>query len=413
LFYIHATINRLVNREGNLSTMVGFQEDITEQKKMEEERIKADKIESLGILAGGIAHDFNNILTSILGNISLAKLVSDKDDKSHDLLNDAEKASLRAKDLTNQLLTFSKGGAPVKKTASIQQIIEDTARFSLRGSNVKCCNFIPKNLWFVKVDVGQISQVISNLVINAYQAMPAGGVINIKAENIIVGPESLLPLNQGKYVKISIRDQGTGITRKYLSKIFDPYFTTKQKSSGLGLATAYSILKKHAGHIAVESELEVGTTFHVYLPASADKFRGNEPVKEEIPVRKSKVLIMDDDEAVRVTATRIIKKIGHEVAVSADGAEAMELYINARESNRPYDIVILDLTVPGGMGGREAVKQLLKIDPQVKAIVSSGYSTDPVLSNFAEYGFSGIITKPYNVEEMRELLNKVTGDSGD
>jgi PAS domain S-box-containing protein len=401
------TNKAIYDKDGRVTEILCVGNDITERKRMEAELLKAQKLESIGILAGGIAHDFNNLLMAILGNITLAKMYSTPEDKVFANLIEAEKASLRAKDLTQQLLTFSKGGAPIKKTASIAELLKDSATFALRGSNVRCEFCLPDDLWPAEVDEGQISQVINNLIINADQAMPEGGVIKVRAENMTVKPEHNLPLKEGKYIKITIEDQGTGISKEHLPKIFDPYFTTKQKGSGLGLATAYSIIKRHDGYISVESELGVGTTFHIYLPASEKELLKKKDEKERLFVGKGKILVMDDEEAVREVVGNMLKFLGYKVEFARDGTEAIELYKKAKESEKPFDAVILDLTVPGGMGGREAIQKLLEIDPKVKAIVSSGYSNDPIMSDFKKYGFRGVVAKPYKVKELSEELHKV------
>ncbi|MEA2062745.1 MAG: ATP-binding protein, partial [Gemmatimonadota bacterium] len=388
--------------------------DITEKSRLERELRKSAKLESIGILAGGIAHDFNNILTAIMGNITLGKMLADKDEKVVGILTEAEKASLRAKDLTRQLLTFAKGGEPLKKTASIAEIIKDAASFSLGGSNVKGKFSIPAGLWPVEIDEGQISQVVSNLVINANQAMPEGGTINIELENITISPDDALPLKEGKHLRITFEDQGIGIAEEHLSKIFDPYFTTKQKGSGLGLATSYSIINRHQGHITVESKVGVGTTFRIYLPASPEKILETETVNKdkELDLIKGKILVMDDEEPVRKIATMILEHLGHEVEFTCDGAETIRRYKKVKKSGRPFDAVIMDLTIPGGMGGKEAVTKLLKIDPEAKTIVSSGYSTDPIMSNYRKYGFSGVVSKPYNIEELRTVLQNIITQKG-
>ncbi|MCJ7773707.1 MAG: ATP-binding protein, partial [Desulfobacterales bacterium] len=378
---------------------------ITDRKKMEEELLRSDKLESVGVLAGGIAHDFNNILTVIMGNISFAKDQVKSEDEIFELLTEAEAASTRAQTLTKQLLTFAKGGAPVKKIAQLKDVIKESALFVLRGSKSSYEFSITEDLWSVNVDVGQISQVINNMVINANQAMPEGGIIQVAAENFIIEDSHGLPVKPGRYIKISITDQGVGIAEKHLSNIFDPYFTTKQKGSGLGLATTYSIIKKHNGHIIVESQLGVGTTFHIYLPAS------DKPVseKEEITIIKGygKILVMDDEAPLRKMVGRMLKNLGYESEVAKDGDEAIRMYKAAQESEKPYDAVILDLTIPGGMGGKEAVKRLLEIDPEIKAIVSSGYSDDPVLANFQEYGFKGMMPKPFESQSLGKVLHEV------
>jgi len=401
----------MLDDKGNLVGYRGVDRDITERRKMEEEVLKAQKLESLGFLAGGIAHDFNNILTAILGNISLVKMYVKPEEEVFEILTEAEKASLRAKDLTQQLLIFSRGGEPIKKTTSIGRMIKDSTSLALTGSNVRCKFSIAEGLWLVNIDEGQISQVISNLIINANQAMPEGGTIEVKAENIIVGKEQILPLQDGKYIKISIKDQGIGIPKEHLPKIFDPYFTTKQKGSGLGLASTYSIIKKHDGYITVESGVGVGTTFHIYLPASEEKITISERETEELTKGEGKILLMDDEDIVLKVGGRLLKHLGYEVEFARDGTEAIALYKKAKESGQPFYAVILDLIVPGSMGGKEAIKKLIKVDSEVKAIVSSGYSNDPVMADYRKYGFSEVITKPYKIEELGQVLYRVIKES--
>jgi PAS domain S-box-containing protein len=389
--------------------------DITERKKMEEELIKAEKIESIGVLAGGIAHDFNNLLTSIMGNISLAKMYSNREDKVYKRLNETEKACIQAKKLTQQLLTFSRGGTPVKKLCSIEQIIRDSVTFTLRGSNIKSEFSIEDNLWDAEVDEGQITQVITNLVINAEQAMPEGGIIRIRAENVDLGESvspngNTMPLPTGRCVKIAIEDEGTGIPEEYLTKIFDPYFTTKQKGSGLGLSTAYSIIKNHNGYIDVESHLREGTKFYIYIPASDKEVLEEGDLKEKHTVGKGRVLIMDDEEMIREITGRMLNLIGYEVECASGGVEAIELYTRAKEENRSFDAVIMDLTIPGGMGGKEAIERLMSIDPGIRAIVSSGYSDDKVMSEYKKYGFRGVLSKPYNTEGLSKALHNVINE---
>jgi CheY-like chemotaxis protein len=314
---------------------------------------------------------------------------------------------MRARDLTQQLLTFSKGGAPIKKTASIDELLKDTTVFTLSGSNVKCKFSIPEDLWSVEIDEGQISQVINNLIINADQAMPEGGTISISAENVIIGAEDVLPLKEGRYLKIKIQDQGIGIPEEYLQKIFDPYFTTKQKGSGLGLTIAYSIIKNHKGYIAVKSKLGVGSKFSIYLPALEKQI----PKKKEAEIRpitgKGKIMVMDDEEIIRTSLGEILTFLGYEPEFARNGEEALATYKKAIDSGQSFDAVILDLTIRGGMGGKETIKKLIEIDPKVKAIVSSGYSTDPVMADFKNYGFRGVVAKPYDIKELSKELDDV------
>ena len=393
---------------------LNFMEDVTEKRKMEDDLLRIQKLESVGILAGGIAHDFNNILTGILGNVSLAKMFVAPENKAFGRLADAEKSCLQATRLTQQLLTFSKGSTPILKLTPIIELLEESANLALRGSNTKCEFSIPTDLWAAEIDVGQISQVISNLIINAEQAMLEGGVLNVKAENVMLEEENPFLLKSGKYIKITIEDHGVGIPEENLKRIFDPYFTTKKKGSGLGLTIVYSIVKKHNGQIIVESQIGVGTKFQIYLPASSEKVQPRrEELENKIVFGKGKILIMDDEETIRHLAYETLSNVGYEVAVAVDGSEATELYKSAKESGHPFDAVVMDLTVPGGMGGKEAIKRIMEVDPDVKAIVSSGYSADPVMSDFQSYGFKDFIAKPYKISALSTVVHRViTGITG-
>jgi len=384
--------------------------DVTVKKKMEEELLKIEKLESLGIFAGGIAHDFNNIMTAILGNISLALLHLKPGDHIYEELLSAEKASIRAKDLTQQLLTFSKGGDPVRQIVSIGNVLKESTNFSLRGSNIKSNLIIPDDLWPVEVDEGQIGQVVNNLVINAMQAMPEGGTVNVSTENAVIGRESALPLQEGKYVKITIGDNGIGISKKHLQNIFDPFFTTKQRGSGLGLAVTFSIVSKHDGYITVESEPGAGTNFHIYLPATEKQVAESISVDDRHVFGNGRVLVMDDEEMVRDVTGAMLKHLGYEVEFSVDGTEAVASYKKAQESGQPFDVVIMDLTIPGGMGGKEAMEILSKIDPKIKAIVSSGYSNNTVLAHYRQYGFCGYLEKPFTISSLGRMLASMKED---
>ncbi|MFC1838926.1 PAS domain S-box protein [Thermodesulfobacteriota bacterium] len=401
-----------IYHNGELSYSVSTWIDITEQKKAETERKKletqlqqAQKLESIGVFAGGIAHDFNNILASILGNVSMAKDQASPKSEIFELLSEAQVASKRAQSLTKQLLTFSKGGTPVKEIAVIKDIIKESSLFVTRGSKSKCEFSIAEDLWPAEVDTGQINQVINNIVINANQAMPDGGIIEIKAENEIIDEANVWKLKPGKYINISIKDEGTGIAERHISKIFDPYFSTKQAGSGLGLSTTYSIIRQHDGHVTAESQLGVATTFQIYLPASEKAA----PEKEDVKLIKGKgrILVMDDEASLRKMVGRMLEKLGYEAEFAEDGAEAIEMYKRTKESEHLYDAVILDLTVPGRMGGKEVINKLLEIDPEVKAIVSSGYSDDPVLANYEDHGFKGIMPKPYESSSLSRALHEV------
>jgi PAS domain S-box-containing protein len=382
--------------------------DITDRKNSELEQAKMGKLESLGVLAGGIAHDFNNILTMILGNVSLAKMYMTKDlDKSREKLLGAEQAITRAKDLTQRFLTFSKGGAPVKRVVAIGDFLEEVCQFALTGTSAICEFDFAPDLLPVEIDEGQMTQAIGHIIINGSQAMPEGGKIFIKAQNVTVDvPTDNIPA--GTYVRISIVDQGEGISEECLSKIFDPYFTTKQKGSGLGLAVCYSIVKNHKGYVKVESTLSVGTTFQIYLRAFES------PVYSETDdsggtfsaTGEGRVLVMDDEEYIRDILGDILSMQGYTVDFAKNGVEAIELY-----RDNSYDVVILDLTVPGGMGGKETMRALLDMDPNVKVIVSSGYSSDPIMSNYKQYGFRDVIGKPYRIEELGEMIERVIAEN--
>ncbi len=386
--------------------------DITDMKKMQNESMKSEKLKSVGVLAGGIAHDFNNILAAILGNISLAKLQIDQDinSKALKLLEGAEKASLRARNLTQQLLTFSKGGEPVKKVELISEIIKDSADFILSGSKVHCEYDIEENLWPVNIDTGQMSQVVQNIIINAMHAMPGGGRIDISCANFSNTGRPVASLSDGNYVRISIKDQGTGISKGLMDKIFDPYFTTKREGSGLGLALTHSIITKHQGHIEVQTG-SWGTNFIIYLPGMPGYgiVEKSDTVKRIAGSTKANVLFMDDEVMVRDIARDLLVHLGFEVSTATNGEEAVELYRQMQNSGTPFDVVIMDLTIPGGMGGKEAMQKLREIDPQVKGIVASGYSNDPVMAEYEKYGFAGMAHKPFEIDELMETICTVVG----
>ncbi len=392
--------------------VVGFRGsfvDLTESKRLQKEIIRTQRLESTGILAGGIAHDFNNILLGLFGNIALAKGELSSKDNAFKLIEEAEKSMARAKDLTTQLSTFAQGGDPIKRAITIDQIIRETANFNLAGSNIKMIMEKPESLWQINADKGQISQVISNLVINARQAMPDGGSIKIKIENAALSENDFTSLQLDQYVKISISDEGTGISEEYLEKIFDPYFTTKQDGSGLGLSVVHSIIMKHNGYIYVNSQLGKGTTFVFYLPAAEKTVMDNEdslmPLNNSIGDQSIRILLMDDDPLVREVSKKMLEKLGHTADVSIDGLQTLKKYKKAFEKNNPYALVIMDLTIPGGMGGKEAVKELLLFDPKAKVVVASGYSNDPVLANYKDHGFKARVTKPYTVENITHVID--------
>lgn len=405
--YLAIKATPLKDNQGRITGAIASIRDKTRQHEMEEESFKTQKIESIGILAGGIAHDFNNFLAGILANVQLVKMKLNKGLAVEKSLNSIEEMVSKAADLTRQLLTFSKGGAPIKKTMKLKNLLHDNAEFALRGSKSRCIFSIPDNLWPVAVDAGQISQVISNLIINADQAMINGGLLRLKAENIVLDEMHHLPLPPGKYIKLTIKDQGEGIAKENLKKIFDPYFTTKNKGNGLGLTTSYAIIHNHNGYINVESQVGQGTSFYIYLPAVTETADCGSIVEPTCYHGNGRVLIMDDEDIIRDAAAEMLSEMGYHVSHAKDGNEAIRIYLEARKAGTPFDVVIMDLTVPGGLGGKETVAELLKYDPDIKAIVSSGYSNGPVMSNYREYGFSGVVAKPYKIEELSMVLRQV------
>ncbi|TFG16626.1 MAG: response regulator, partial [Promethearchaeota archaeon] len=407
--YVDSDVNQIRLLIDAVNTIIQKKQDEEQREFYRKEIEKTEKINSLGILAGGIAHDFNNILTAVLGNISLAEL-TENTNESRNRLNEAKKAIIRSKELTQQLLTFAKGGTPIKKLSSFDILLRETADFAIRGSNVKIAYDVSDDLWPGEIDEGQISQVINNLVLNAMQAMPNGGTLCIQANNKVIHTESKLPLVPGNYVVITVQDEGIGIPEKYLDQIFDPYFTTKKEAggSGLGLATSYAIISKHAGHITVKSKVGIGSTFSVFIPATPDKQpEESKNMLEDLSYGTGKILLMDDEDIIRKVAKRMLEKLGYTVTTTINGEETIEIYKDALTKRDPYELVVLDLTIPGGMGGKETVKELKKIQPNLKAIVSSGYSADPIMSEFKKYGFTGIIAKPWKFEEFSRLIHSV------
>jgi PAS domain S-box-containing protein len=380
--------------------------DITERHRLEEERQKAEKLESLGVVAGGIAHDFNNLFTAILGNISLV-LSSNPDEVAAERLSIARKSTQRAQELAGQLLTFARGGAPVKQTTSLADLLRHTIACALTGPRVVCDFNISADLWPVEADTMQISQVISNLAANAEQAMSAGGRVEVIAGNLDLPYASpSLGLSPGRWVFFSIRDEGVGIPEQYLTKIFDPYFTTKAKGTGLGLATAYSIVKNHSGNIQVDSTPGAGSTFTIYLPASDKPLQSALP-EAPVPKGSGRVLVLDDEEVICMLVTCALEPLGYQVTETNDPLSAIARYEESMREGRKFDLVISDLTMPGTMGGQEAIKHLRKLDPEVRAIVSSGYASDPVMSRFEEFGFCGMIAKPYEIDALGRKVAEV------
>ncbi|MBN1355835.1 PAS domain S-box protein [bacterium] len=385
---------------------IGIMRDVTHRRKLEEEILKASKLESLGALAGGIAHDFNNILTGLTGSIYMAKHFSRPGDKVHNMLLEAERAVLRAKDLSQQLLSFSKGGSPIKDVISLVPLIRNSMMYSLRGTAIRSKINLPEDLWFVEADPSQMGQVIDNLVTNAVQAMPSGGNIHITGTNCEFAQGDHPALKPGRYVELNIRDEGVGILKDNLTRVFDPFFSTKPGSTGLGLTIAYSIIRKHNGSIQLESTPGQGTLFSVYLQAAADQTHPvwKKEVCRELVRGSGRILVMDDEEIVRNVLKEYLEQMGYSVDLALEGSEAVSKYREAYERNIPFDAVVMDLTVRNGMGGTEAMERLLEIDPAVKAIVSSGYSQDPVMADYRSYGFLGVVRKPFDIEDLSRTI---------
>jgi PAS domain S-box-containing protein len=406
---IRMSINSVRMEFDGLPCLVGFFTDITQKQLLEEERLKAQKLESLGTLAGGIAHDFNNLLQGIFGYISMAKLTIDQREKSLAMLEQAEKALHQSVNLTSQLLTFSKGGKPVKKVVDLRQVIENSVKFALSGSRVSYDLSFRDDRCMVEADEGQIGQVVQNIVMNAEQSMPLGGRIEIAVRNVPHARAAGLYLTAvDGLVEIMVRDRGMGIPPEHLPRIFDPYFTTKEKGSGLGLATSYSIVRNHDGMIDVSSELGKGSTFMIYLPAACTaQEQAVASVAGYATGRTCRVLVMDDEPIVRVVAGELLRELGHDAEFAEHGDSAIEKYRRAMAENRPFDVVILDLTIRGGMGGLDTLRKLKEMDPGVKAVVSSGYSDDEVVATYQQHGFRSFLKKPYDMRELCRILDDV------
>ncbi|MBC8413806.1 MAG: PAS domain S-box protein [Nitrospira sp.] len=408
VFCCEQTVFPILSDTGAVLSYAIIQRDITEQKKLTDELHKTQKLESVGVLAGGIAHDFNNLLAAILNNLFIIKSRTVSDKVIQERVDSAEKASIRARDLTQQLLTFSRGGAPVKELSNIGKLVRESVELSLMGANVRAELHIPEDLHNVDVDRGQMNQVFNNIIINAKQAMPDGGVIHIRCQNMNIGLQNVMALEPGLYIQIIIKDSGTGIAVKDIKKIFDPYFTTKEEGSGLGLASVYSIIKRHKGNITVESEIGKGTAFVLYIPATMKKI-SEDPDQLNLEIQgEGKILIMDDDEFVRESLGEMLKILHYTPIYAKNGSEAIAAYKELLSSNSPVKAIVMDLTIPGAMGGREAIQELLKIDADVRAIVSSGYSYDEVISNYSEYGFRAVLRKPFKgLDDLGKVLKSV------
>ena len=388
-------------------------EDLTEQKRAEQDRLILNKLESTGILAGGLAHDFNNLLAVIVLNLELAEESLSPGNDLAQRLAGAKQAAMVAGGLTQQLITFAGGGAPVRRPTRLSGVIRDSACAALSGSQVECEFSLAADLWLAEADERQISQVIRGVVLNAREAMPQGGVVHVHAANLVVGAREDSSLPAGDWVRISIADRGVGIAKDVLPKIFDPYFSTKRrgdrKGMGLGLTVCYSIVQKHGGLITVESEQGVGSTFHIHLPASQSVPAAKPAFVPEIVARHGRILVMDDDEAVRVGLGMSLGAMGHEVKLVECGETAIEAYSRAKGEGRPFDAVILDLTIRRGMGGQETIQALRKMNPAARAIVMSGYSDDPVVLEPERHGFNGVLPKPFDSKDLREVLARVLG----
>jgi PAS domain S-box-containing protein len=386
--------------DGAISGLVGVALDVTERRLAEEDLRRNQRLESIGTLAGGLAHDFNNLLTAVLANVSMAREAG-SDAERRELLGDAELASRRARDLTRQLLTFSRGGAPVRKMLSLENTLRETLGFALAGTPVSGEAVVEADLWPVEADEGQLVQVLNNLLLNAAQAMPGGGRVVVRASNRPAAGD------EGPRVQIAVEDDGAGIPADLLPRVFDPYFTTREKGHGLGLAVVHSIVRAHGGRVSVDSRPGLGSTFTVELPASPGGVAAGPPLPVEATRGRGRILVMDDEPLVRKSAERALEVLGYEVVATHDGAEAVARFRAERAAGRGFDAVILDLTVPGGMGGEEAMRSLLELDPGVKAIVSSGYSRGPGLANHRAHGFAAVLEKPWRIEELGATLQRV------
>lgn len=395
----------IMDRNSAIIGVVLVFRDMSEKQKLVDAMQRTDKLDAIGVLAGGIAHDFNNLLAGIFGYMEIARACTTEKPIA-DYLDKAMSVFGRAKDLTQQLLTFSKGGMPIRKTAPLGPLLRSSTSFALSGSKLGCDFDIAEDLWFADFDKNQLGQVIDNLVINALQAMPLGGRILVTAKNVVLKDGEIPPLKGGRFIKMSIADTGIGIPPDLLKRIFDPFFTTKQKGNGLGLATCYAIIHKHEGGIEVESIMGKGATFHVFLPASQNAiFQNTSPVSESHR-GSGRILIMDDEAFIREILGGMLTDMGYSICEAKDGEEALRLCANAAKNGQPIDAAFFDLTIPGGMGGKEAIVQFRQHYPAIPVYASSGYSEDPVMAKPAEYGFTNSIRKPYRKDELAAMLNR-------
>ncbi len=397
--------------DGKIAGIVGLLMDISEQKNMEAEVSRSRNLESLATLAGGIAHDFNNLLMAIVGNLSLAKLNVSKNINAAEYIDEAERITFLGKNLTQQLLTFSRGGNPVRRIIELESIVASVAKDILRGTAITCVFDIPPGVHSIEADREQLRQVFENILRNSRDAMPAGGKITVKVSNIRLAPDDRLPLIQENYVRISIIDEGVGILPEDIPRVFDPYYTTKvmgaEKGVGLGLAISYAIIKKHGGNITLESTRGHGTAFHIDLPAYGSDVSADRTAEDRPSKKTGRILLLDDEALILEIAQELLNYLGYTAITAQSGEEAVTLFNQAVKLNEPFDAVILDLAVPGGMGGKEVMRELLRADPDVKAIISSGYLTDPIIQNYKEYGFAEVLTKPYDAGELERKLHKI------
>ncbi|OPY34165.1 MAG: sensory histidine kinase AtoS [Methanomassiliicoccales archaeon PtaU1.Bin124] len=399
------TYRLIYDSNGTLAEIQGVGRDITDRKRMEEEMVRSERLESLGILAGGMAHEFNNTLTKVLGNVTLAKNMVTPDDPLHKRLEVTERSIYDAKRLTDNILTFSDGGEPIKQPVDLAETIRDAAGTATAGSNVRIEMSLPDDLLWADADPSQILQAVRGVLINAVESMPKGGVVKVMASNMMVETgEGASELAPGRYVRADIIDHGDGITKEKLLHIFDPYFSTKGRG-GLGLSSALSIVKRHNGTISVESAVHVGSKFSIFLPAT-DRPKVTGPDLAQTPMA-AHILLMDDEEGILEVGSELLKEYGYSVECARTGEEAIKMYEDAVGSGRIYDLLTMDLTIKGGMGGKDAIKRILEIDPAAKAIVSSGYSHDPVMAHPREYGFKGVVKKPYMIAEMLQEINRI------
>jgi len=404
--YVETKAFPVGDSRGRATTAIATITNITERQLLEEERLRAQKLESIGTLAGGIAHDFNNLLQAVFGYLAMAQLTLDRPERARGMLAEAERALHQTVGLTSQLLTFSKGGRPARRTIGLGPVLRDATAFALSGSRCGASVEIAPDLWSVEADAGQIAQVVQNVVLNADQAMSAGGTVRVAARNLRAGDPGLpRDLEARDHVLIEVADSGTGIPEEHLGRIFDPYFTTKPRGSGLGLATSYSIVRGHEGKITVASVAGAGSTFSIFLPASHGPLATGEAAPAPEPPRLARILVMDDEERVREVAGALLGELGHEVALAGSGTEAVGVFRAERAAGRPFDLVILDLTVRGGMGGAEAIRELRAIDPGVRAVLASGYADERLLADHRDAGFAAFLRKPYDLDELRRALH--------